>query len=552
MRNHHQNSIFFVILFVIAAGLLAGCGQDDLPEPTLVSEEVEVVEKRPFSSPTPTTIPPTQTPVPALTSTPLATSTPKPSPTSTAVPTNSPTQIPAWNEEITRVATLKSGSTNWSSFSNKFLVDYCSWGSTQSEIGGKIFLAAAPTFEQKDITPENFDCSASPTNLQWNPNESFIIFYGKNKQSEFPYTHLWTIDTNDYIGRLVNPMEIEESGYINFLGWLDNKTFAHAGRCGSGCSYAAIVSLPTGEYSSSGLVFGSFFEPNNRYVPANDGMDKWSSVTTAILSEEIENDYEFLENGSHIRFLSLDYTPSREFTFNSHFEDWLPQSNKMLVTTWEKKLDLYNHDFFHSPPVTDLQLWDVPSNELTMLVPEGIYGRFSPNANYLASLTTEDSNAVLQLLDLTTSQTIFSIPSSATQEGYYNEIVPYFSFSPRNNLFAFFTPREVTLSEQKLPITANSTTSSYLNIFSLDQNQIILSQPNNPSELSWSPNGDQLIYRDKDNNFNIIEIESGNLIPITTSGGDQIFNPQWSFDGSYLSVTVRNEEDVETAVLQLP
>ena len=118
MRNHHQNSILFVVFFVIAAGLLAGCGQNDLPEPTAVSEEIVVGEKRPFSSSTPTPIPPTQTPTatpePAtpnpteFTTHIVSTNTPNPIITATQLPKFQEVDAPTIPEEEPFWADLKS------------------------------------------------------------------------------------------------------------------------------------------------------------------------------------------------------------------------------------------------------------------------------------------------------------------------------------------------------------------------------------------------------------------------------------------------------------
>jgi Tol biopolymer transport system component len=130
-------------------------------------------------------------------------------------------------------------------------------------------------------------------------------------------------------------------------------------------------------------------------------------------------------------------------------------------------------------------LWDVDAHEVSLLVPQGIYGRFSPDGQYLAfhtytaASTSNEYDTQLHVLRLSDEQIILSLPSSERIIDYEN--VPGFV---------------------------------------------------------WSPTSNRLVYQDKQDNWQIIQISEGYQVPITLNGGGRLSFPQWSYDGQYLSVTV--------------
>jgi hypothetical protein len=135
---------------------------------------------------------------------------------------------------------------------------------------------------------------------------------------------------------------------------------------------------------------------------------------------------------------------------NSRFEDWLPGTNKMLVLTWEagNALTEFDVDSLEHPLnrniITQLQLWDVDAHEVSVLVPQGIYGRFSPDGQYLAFHTyisasnSNEYDTQLHLLRLADKQIIFSLASTEriidSEDAifdYWN--VPDFFWSPTSD-----------------------------------------------------------------------------------------------------------------------
>jgi dipeptidyl aminopeptidase/acylaminoacyl peptidase len=189
---------------------------------------------------------------------------------------------------------------------------------------------------------------------------------------------------------------------------------------------------------------------------------------------------------------------------NSRFEDWLPGTNTMLILTWEGSLTEFDEAHpldkrLNRNIVTQLQLWDVDAYEVSLLVPQGIYGRFSPDGQYLAfhtyldTSTNNEYDTQLHILRLADEQIILSLPST-----------------------------ETIIDFEKIPGSM------------------------------WSPTSDRLIYQDKKDNWQIIQVPEGNQISITLNGGARLSFPQWSSDGQYLSLTVRSETERGIVILRIP
>lgn len=68
----------------------------------------------------------------------------------------------------------------------------------------------------------------------------------------------------------------------------------------------------------------------------------------------------------------------------------------------------------------------------------------------------------------------------------------------------------------------------------------------------WSPDSTKLVFRDSQGNLTVLTVADGSLTPLSVAGGERLHNPNWSFDGRYLSVSVQNGTGDETAVLTFP
>jgi hypothetical protein len=74
-----------------------------------------------------------------------------------------------------------------------------------------------------------------------------------------------------------------------------------------------------------------------------------------------------------------------------------------------------------------------------------------------------------------------------------------------------------------------------------------------PAEPLWSPDSTCSVYTDPAQGLSIYDTRSHTTYPLAESGGERLSDPQWSFDGAYLSVAYTTEDhEWETAVLSLP
>jgi Tol biopolymer transport system component len=170
----------------------------------------------------------------------------------------------------------------------------------------------------------------------------------------------------------------------------------------------------------------------------------------------------------------------------------------MLVVTWpaeEFLLLTRNFDDRINPEVnTQLQLWDIDAEELTLIVDNAIFGRFSPDGHFLAYQILSPTPQ-FHIMDFESRQVIHTIPNA-----------------------------EPTLEPR---IAASNT--PYL----------------------WSPDSTKIIFRDSQGNLTVLTVADGSLTPLSLSGGERLQNPQWSYDGRFLSVSVQNESGGEMAVLAI-
>lgn len=183
----------------------------------------------------------------------------------------------------------------------------------------------------------------------------------------------------------------------------------------------------------------------------------------------------------------------------------------------------------------NLQLIDAQTDEVTMVLPGGIYGHFSPDGSIVAAMTSDDPHPNLQLFGYPDGEKFLSLPAFAETVEYSAEVFAHTSFSPNGRYFTFFTPEtdlivyDIQTGEMLPPITAV------------------------PTEPLWSPDSTRFIYTDPALGLSIFDTRSYTTYPLAESGGERLSDPQWSFDGAYLSVAYRTEDNGwETAVLSLP
>ncbi len=546
----YKSGIVILLLgLLLATAVLTACTVTNNPTPQApLAEVVTVSVERPSATATPTQLTETSTPVasptPSSTKTPVASYTPRP--TITPRPTATPFPNLVWSDEFTAVATFASSEIAWSPVKNELLINTCDFRlDTEENPSAVIFHAEAPNFEKTNITPQEYHCDYSAA-FSWNPDGTRLLLVGSNPQENYFFNQLWVFETTNFYGRIFNS---EISWTIFPIDWMDNNTVVLGGRCGTGCAFAVMFDMHT-EKSLASSSLGSIQDVTENYVATTfDFGTNYRDV--GFLATYPQEDYvQGYESGPNVGFLRLGEPKPDPYrnSYNSSFQDWLPQTNKMLVMVGERGVMEDDEEFYSLPPMSDLQLWDVATDELTLVVPGGLYGRFSPNGHYLASIIPGESGPTMQVRPDPYEEILLEAPMLAV--GEWSSFMPFFSFSPNNQYLAFFTTAVSLPPAGSFKPSAQSSNETFLAVLDLAHNNIVWSQPVPINDLFWSPDGTHLLHRATDANLTLLDVENGRTHPLTLDGGQLVTNPQWSCDGRYLSVSVcRDNCVVETAVL---
>ncbi len=378
--------------------------------------------------------------------------------------------------------------------------------------------------------------------LTWTLDGSRIGFAGPLSDETEPslpiveFSEVWLMNSDGSDPNPILPDETVARWQSFYYGWLDENNLIYTGYAGGGHQYWSILDIENREKRGWGIVHLGGGEANSQYIGTINGTTLNFQISAAIVATTPQHSTaDDGLNSPYLHHLSFD-DEERVFNYYSSFQDWRPDSNEMLVITWDLDVNLAETNFLHNNAVTSLQLWNVEDDSLTPVVSEAIYGRFSPDGRYLLYLTPAPEHPIAHLYNWQNQQIILQQPVvAAWQPG--NSIKLEMSFSPNGRFLTYFTPNEDGTSTLQVFDTQADET----------QREII----NPETQVSWSPTSEQFIYRDANNNFALFSIANGSSQPLTLAGGLLLTNPQWSHDGRFLSVSVQTETGGETAVLTL-
>ena len=354
---------------------------------------------------------------------------------------------------------------------------------------------------------------------------------------------------------------------------MDNQTFVDVNYFGGGNTSVHMINIMTGEAISNVHLKGEKYPPNENYFPLSVAGDLGDYHILVVLTKQAEQVVfpDWMIAGSHVRPFPV-YSWALDDIVSSIFEDWLPDTNMMLVF-WQRMKNQVEE-------APQLALWNVDTDEVTTIAPNGVGGRFSPDGSMVAYITlappkldgtnspildeqwpSTESQPYLQLMKLESQQVFLSLPTYQRKDEwtfYSTHYIPSFAFSPDSRYLAFQTFGTLQLDPAGWPVGVNDSDILYLHILDLTTQQVIFSSEittEADQNLSWSPLSDKLLYCDPQQNLQIFFLENQTLQPITENAGELVSNLAWSYDGHYLSMSV--EEDGEflfdyTAIIQLP
>lgn len=528
-----------VVVIALIVVVLAACGAVD----NVVTREVVVGEETvtavppltlpntptPTATPTPSRTPvPTDIPLPTLFAT--STWTPEPSPTPRPTKTPYPTidfnREFAWSNEVAVMSQFTGHKLVWSPSHNEFVyIIYPKQDNPQ------VLFTDAINFQPIDITPTGF---LSSVNICWHPSGDYFFLSGKPIDLETIEELGWGVHSWKVESINPNPTYLGLGSY--YWGWLNNDLRISHERVGTGTYSIEIFNVTTKQSISHTYFEGNIEGTSQNYVILNEDLGYTRNSSVAVLAQEVINFSEHAEwEGEYVKFLSSRFDEDNAKRPYNRFADIFPTTDQVLVITWEERIDDSLNSISGSVPV-NLQLWDVESDTLTMIVPGGVYGRYSPDGRYLIYLTHERESHQLHLLDQTTGEIIFTQAALTNAYDYNIDVNAYTSFSPNGRFLTFFNPAHELI------------------IYDLESGEFLAPVTAVPATPLWSPDGSRFVYQDPDAGLSIFDKRSATAYPLVISGSDRLSDPQWSFDGTYLSVTLLQEEwwEWETAVLQIP
>ncbi len=533
--------VWLLSIMILLLGVM-GCTSVSSPTPTPTTTSAPPTE-RPLPTPSATATPllertavASPTPSPVSTSTVIA----PPEPVATVQAETSPPDV-VWSENVAHIVSINdifTFSTPWSPVKNELVYRDCSPVSESRDLlDDFVFLATAPLFEGVGITPVGFSCLGISV-FTWSPNGQEIFFGGtQDPRATEPYDSYATVDL----------WRLDKSGnatftnlrgwYLNLHGWLGDEIVLYSIYSGGMARYLMLHDLRTDQQVATTWLYN----PTVHAIGADFAIVEYGNPeffnSVAIFSvEPVHNEQGELTDdlGSHSLSLSEDGTISFPSpNFSSSYSDWLPGKNQILVETWNKEINILESDLQHEK-VMDLQLWDVAANTLEMVKEGAFLGDYSPDRSHLAYVSSNETGPRIQLTISDTQELLFSAPVYLAQPSY-GSLLSFHAFSPNGRYFTFFTPE------------------TDLAIYDLETGEMLPSLTAVPALPIWSPDSARFVYTDPTLGLSIYDTRNNTTFPLAESGGERLSNPQWSFDGAYLSVVTKigevGEWEWQTAVL---
>lgn len=514
------------LIIVWAVGCTAVPDPTTTPNPGL-AEAATVMVTRPLTTAIPipsTEILPSETPIlpsptafePRTLSVPRRTSTATPLP---PPPTPLPLQLAENVEEF--VVLNNAESVIWSPTQNEFVYYTC-------PINGEvaIYFASLPNFQPIELTPVEIPCYSIGT--LWHPTGDYF-FMKAEPLSDQGY------ETTDYEWKVerTNPASITELGISSgYWGWVNEGLRVFEERVGTGMFYIGIDNVITGESVANTIFEGRVHGVSQNYVVLNEELGYSYNTSVAVLAQQqISPDYSGWEFGTYVKFLGTDLV---HHLFYSRFADILPATDQVLAVTWQESID-DDQDLLLGLVPANLQMWDINTDQTTLVKSDGIYGHFSPEGSYLLYLLPSSSFLVIELLNRNTETILFSQPAYAVAADYSAEVFAFTSFSPDGRFLTYYSP------------------TPELTVYDLESGEFLPPLTAVPFSPRWSPDGTRFVYQDPASGLVIFDTRTNTAYPLAATGGERLSNPQWSYDGTYLSVTVlQTDHRQDTAVLTLP
>lgn len=333
------------------------------------------------TTPSPTARP-TETLAPTETSTssaPTATRTPRA--TRTPMPTLHPTHF-AWTDDVTVTAVLTPASSAppaWSPDGQGLALD----------VAEGLALAYAPDFLPQTVyTGPVSGAMWGEPGILWHPDGTEIVFRtSAEREVNGKPLSVGTLGSIAPDGSDVRDLLPGWKAATNgpsfgkgLVGWLDNQTFAFHAHCGTECEYLHSVDLATGDLLDLHTYGPRFYvQLGNPWIVAQHGPSGRMDFIlvhrdSATIADPQTAAPAWLPPAAITRTLPL---PDMHY---SQFMDWAPDGQRLLALAWDQGwMPLVE-------TVSDLYLWDVADDMVTLFAPHVLAAAWSPDGQYIALL----------------------------------------------------------------------------------------------------------------------------------------------------------------------
>lgn len=451
-------------------------------------------------------------------------------PTHTVTPTPLPDVV--WGQNIQPIALLDSKDVVWSPIENRIVLDKCSSRptaqynyieKTEPFIKPVVDIAYEPLFQPLNVETPAIHCPANPK-IIWEPDGKRFGFSGVPDD----VSYLPTYGDGAFVHLInKNGADFRNSGlsldFDNFYGWMGNNRVVSSNYSGGGHAVVRIDDVDKME----NLAWGWSYAVGVPYVTSNYAVISFSlpdlnheiGLFSPLQLEAIDEEKGRAQTPYTKFFATKD--ENEKIEFGSLLQNVFEQSEQLLILTWNNSQLLYADgvNILNDDSIFDLRVWDLKTDQRKILEPNAIYGRVSPDEQILLFLQPSPVHPELKLKHMSSEEIFFTQPIYV--EVIHDFAEPLTTFSPDGRFVTFFDLNQSLV------------------IFDLENQQEKQPVASAFVQPIWSPTSQHLIFFDDNQNLMLFDLVKNSIQPIVDSEDSmRLSNPQWSYDGSYLSVAI--------------
>jgi hypothetical protein len=463
----------------------------------------------------------------------------------TTIPAASPTPELEFKlaEGIDSLLEMSSGVGAWSPTDDR--IAYLGCDSLREVVS--LTVHQPPEFTPEEVFIQEIPCAENSLDLTWRPDGEWIVFTGANEKLRglYEYSQTWVSD-------LQNSWLLRESDdgtrFTHYSGWMSGNVLIIWSYAGGGHQILQFVDVVNGRGTGGAFYLGYEFAENDTYLPIGFEVTPLVYRVVALKSSGHFNFIDYFNNGQ----LDGKIFPLDDQNNITYFLDWRGDTNLMLVL--QQQYDPETFDCLSE----ELVFWDVDRDEIVIQIPNGEYGKISPDGRWLAYLISRQASSSeeprslaycsyesvvpeLRIMDLWTQDDVASFPVEVTCDAAidWSFAKGEFAFSPDGSKIAIITESTTDNEIENIRIV---TLDTFEDIGEFEG-----------SLFHWSPEGSSFIYRNAEGQYEIVDLVAGESVQLIESAGEFFMRFEWSLRGEYLAISLFGPvEDQNLLVVRNP